>query len=585
MAKQRDYYEILGVGREASADEIKLAYRRLAMKYHPDRNRDNPEADAKFKACSEAYEVLSDPEKRSRYDRFGHEGLRGVGMHDFSHMGFEDIFSMFGDILGGGFFGDRSRGRVQRGYDLESSVELSLNEVASGVERTLEYKRQDYCDNCKGSGAKPGSQPQTCRTCGGNGQVRQGGLGGFFQMVRTCPTCGGKGRVIVDKCRRCRGTGREVKQRTVTVKIPAGVHDGQAVRLGGEGEAGPNGAPRGDLYCYVKIAKHPFLLRDGDDLLCELPLSFAMTALGNIGADAALAVPLIAKAMREPHTLSAAASALRKLGPKAKAAVPELIKMLEDEDRALNQSAARVLASVGPAARAAIPALINCLKKKNDPWGQVSLCTSLTALDPQSKEAIAALIELTSHKDVEIQSAAHYTLIKMGQDKELHLPPLVDALEDANPYVRLNAAAYLGKLGTAANKASLSLQKALKDDDPEVRVEAAQAILLIGSGPSVRREAAGVIVNSLDDEEVMAWVRAAGALELFGSEESWAVSRLTAEIHARQTRIRLAAIEALGNIGPGAREALPHLKRLLKDGHWQIRKAAAEASKRIEKAP
>ena len=201
-------------------------------------------------------------------------------MHDFSHMGFEDIFSMFGDILGGGFFGDRSRGRVRRGYDLESSVELSLNEVASGVERTLEYKRQDYCDNCKGSGAKPGSQPQTCRTCGGNGQVRQGGLGGFFQMVRTCPTCGGKGRVIVDKCRRCRGTGREVKQRTVTVKIPAGVHDGQAVRLGGEGVAGPNGAPRGDLYCYVKIAKHPFLLRDGDDLLCELPLSFAMTALG-----------------------------------------------------------------------------------------------------------------------------------------------------------------------------------------------------------------------------------------------------------------------------------------------------------------
>ncbi len=280
MANQRDYYEILGVGREASADEIKLAYRRLAMKYHPDRNRDNPEADAKFKACSEAYEVLSDPEKRSRYDRFGHEGLRGVGMHDFSHMGFEDIFSMFGDILGGGFFGDRSRGRVRRGYDLESSVELSLNEVASGVERTLEYKRQDYCDNCKGSGAKPGSQPQTCRTCGGNGQVRQGGLGGFFQMVRTCPTCGGKGRVIVDKCRRCRGTGREVKQRTVTVKIPAGVHDGQAVRLGGEGEAGPNGAPRGDLYCYVKVAKHPFLLRDGDNLLCELPVSFALTALG-----------------------------------------------------------------------------------------------------------------------------------------------------------------------------------------------------------------------------------------------------------------------------------------------------------------
>ncbi len=280
MTQQQDYYEILGLGRESSADEIKLAYRRMAMKYHPDRNRDNPEADAKFKACSEAYEVLSDPEKRSRYDRFGHEGLRGVSLHDFSHMGFEDIFSMFNDILGGGIFGGRARGGAQRGYDLESSVELSLNEVAEGVERTLEYKRQDYCENCKGSGAQPGSQPQTCRTCAGNGQVRQGGLGGFFQMVRTCPTCGGRGRVIVDKCRKCRGTGRQIKQRTVTVKIPAGVHDGQAVRLSGEGEAGQHGAPRGDLYCYVKVKKHPFLLRDGDNLLCELPVSFALSALG-----------------------------------------------------------------------------------------------------------------------------------------------------------------------------------------------------------------------------------------------------------------------------------------------------------------
>ena len=224
--------------------------------------------------------MLSDPEKRSRYDRFGHEGLRGVSLHDFSHMGFEDIFSMFNDILGGSFFGGRARRGSQRGYDLESSVELSLNEVAGGVERILEYKRQDYCENCKGSGAQPGSQPQTCRTCAGNGQVRQGGLGGFFQMVRTCPTCGGRGRVIVEKCRKCRGTGRQIKQRTVTVKIPAGVHDGQAVRLSGEGEAGQHGAPRGDLYCYVKVKKHPFLLRDGDNLLCELPVSFALSALG-----------------------------------------------------------------------------------------------------------------------------------------------------------------------------------------------------------------------------------------------------------------------------------------------------------------
>ena len=280
MAKQRDYYEILGLSRNATAEQIKLAYRRMAMKHHPDRNPDNTEAEAQFKACSEAYEVLSDPEKRSRYDRFGHEGLRGVSLHDFSHMGFEDIFSMFNDILGGSFFGGPRSGAQRRGYDLESSVELTLNEVASGVERTLEYKRQDYCDACQGSGAQPGSRPQTCRTCGGNGQVRQGGLGGFFQMVRTCPTCAGQGQVVVDKCRKCRGTGRQAKQCTVTVKIPAGVHNGQAVRLAGEGEAGPNRAPRGDLYCYVKVKKHPFLIRDGDNLLCELPVSFAVSALG-----------------------------------------------------------------------------------------------------------------------------------------------------------------------------------------------------------------------------------------------------------------------------------------------------------------
>ena len=279
MPEKRDYYEVLGVDKNATAEQIKLAYRRLAMKYHPDRNRDDSQADAQFKACAEAYEVLSDPEKRGRYDRFGHEGLRGVGMHDFSHMDFQDIFSMFGDIFGGSFFGQQTQ-RTQRGYDLETSVQLSLNEVATGVERTIEYNRQDYCETCNGSGAKPGTRPQTCRTCGGNGQVRQGGLGGFFQMVRTCPTCGGTGKVVVDKCRNCRGTGRQVKQRTITVKIPPGVHDGQAVRLAGEGEAGQKGAPRGDLYCYVKVKEHPFLLRNGQDLLCEMPVSFAVAALG-----------------------------------------------------------------------------------------------------------------------------------------------------------------------------------------------------------------------------------------------------------------------------------------------------------------
>ena len=280
MADQRDYYEILGISRDATAEQIKLAYRRMAMKYHPDRNQDDADAEQNFKACSEAYEVLSDPDKRSRYDRFGHEGLRGAGMHDFTHMGIDDIFSMFGDIFGSGFFGGARARSARRGYDLETSVELTLDEVAIGAERTLEFKRQDYCETCRGSGAQPGSQPQTCRTCGGAGQVHQGGLGGFFQMVRTCPTCNGRGKVIVDKCRACRGTGRQPKQRTVNVKIPPGVHDGQAVRLSGEGEAGERSSPRGDLYCYVKIKQHPFLLRNGDNLMCEMPISFSLASLG-----------------------------------------------------------------------------------------------------------------------------------------------------------------------------------------------------------------------------------------------------------------------------------------------------------------
>ena len=280
MADQRDYYEILGLAKDATAEQIKLAYRRLAMKYHPDRNQGDPEAEQKFKACSEAYEVLSDPDKRSRYDRFGHEGLRGASMHDFTHMGIDDIFSMFGDIFGGGVFGGTRARTSRRGYDLETSVELTLDDVAAGAERTLEYKRQDYCQGCQGSGAHPGTTPQTCRTCGGAGQVNQGGFGGFFQMVRTCPTCGGQGKVIVEKCQTCRGTGRQIRQRTVAVKIPPGVHDGQAIRLSGEGEAGERRAPRGDLYCYVKIKQHPFFVRNGDNLMCELPVSFSLASLG-----------------------------------------------------------------------------------------------------------------------------------------------------------------------------------------------------------------------------------------------------------------------------------------------------------------
>jgi len=282
MAK-RDYYEVLGVSRDASPEEIKRAYRRMAIKYHPDKNPNDKEAEAKFKECAEAYEVLSDPEKRKRYDQFGHDGLRGAGMHDFSRMNVEDIFSMFGfddffsDIFGGRRRGARRTG-PSRGYDLETTVELTLEEVAQGTEKTIEFTRQDLCPDCDGSGSARGSGPSRCAMCGGTGQVVRGG--GFFQMVSTCPQCKGSGQVITNPCRRCRGTGRVPKKRTVTIRIPAGVHEGQGVRVAGEGEPGRNGGPRGDLYCYVKIKPHEFLERDGSDLIAVVPISFTQAALG-----------------------------------------------------------------------------------------------------------------------------------------------------------------------------------------------------------------------------------------------------------------------------------------------------------------
>jgi len=284
MAK-RDYYEVLGVRKDASADEIKRAYRRMAMKYHPDKNPDDKEAEAKFKECAEAYEVLSDPEKRRRYDQFGHEGLRGAGMHDFSRMNVEDIFSMFGlEDLFGGIFGGGGRRRSaartgpSRGYDLETTVELSLEDVAKGCEKTIEFTRQDLCPECNGSGCARGARPGRCTACGGSGQVVRGG--GFFQMVSTCQQCGGTGEVITSPCRKCRGTGRSPRRRTVSVKIPAGVHEGQSIRVAGEGEPGRRGGPRGDLYCYVKLKPHEFLQRDGNNLVAVVPVSFTQAALG-----------------------------------------------------------------------------------------------------------------------------------------------------------------------------------------------------------------------------------------------------------------------------------------------------------------
>jgi molecular chaperone DnaJ len=284
MAKQ-DYYQTLGVDKSASPEEIKRAYRRMAIKHHPDKNPGNKEAEAKFKECAEAYEVLSDPDKRKQYDQYGHEGLRGTGMHDFSRMNVEDIFSMFGfeDFFGsvfggvGGRHGGR-RGGPLRGYDLETGVELTLDEVAHGAEKTIEFTRQDRCPECKGTGAAPGTQPTRCPLCGGSGQVAKGG--GFFQMVSTCPQCHGTGQIIKNPCPTCGGSGRLPKKRTVTIKIPSGVHEGQGIRVAGEGEPGRDGGPNGDLYVYVRVQPHEFLQRDGNDLVAVVPISFTQAALG-----------------------------------------------------------------------------------------------------------------------------------------------------------------------------------------------------------------------------------------------------------------------------------------------------------------
>jgi len=284
---KRDYYEVIGVDKTASADDIKRAYRRLAIKYHPDKNPGDKEAEAKFKECAEAYEVLSDPNKRSRYDQYGHAGLQGAGVHDYSRMNVEDIFGalnlddIFGDFFGGGRRRSSARANgPKKGYDLETTVELGLEDVAVGVEKTIEFTRQDNCGDCGGSGCEKGTAPVNCSTCGGSGQVVQSGMGGFFQMASTCPSCRGQGKVIAKPCKTCRGSGRVAKKRIVSVKIPAGVHHGQSVRINGEGEPGFNSGPRGDLYCYVRVKEHKFLQRDGKDLIAAVPISFTQAALG-----------------------------------------------------------------------------------------------------------------------------------------------------------------------------------------------------------------------------------------------------------------------------------------------------------------
>ncbi|MFZ4529309.1 MULTISPECIES: molecular chaperone DnaJ [Undibacterium] len=278
MAK-RDFYEILGVGKNASDEEIKKAYRKLAMKYHPDRNPDNKVAEDKFKEAKEAYEMLSDSQKRDAYDRYGHAGVdpNMGGGGGAGAGGFADAFGdIFGDIFGGG---RRSAGpQVYRGADLRYNLEISLEQAANGYETTIQVPSWDECDTCHGSGAKPGTSPVTCTTCGGHGQVRM--QQGLFSIQQACPKCHGTGKMIPDPCTTCSGVGRIKRKKTLEVKIPAGIDDGMRIRSSGNGEPGVNGGPPGDLYVEIHIKQHPVFQREGDDLHCEIPISFSKAALG-----------------------------------------------------------------------------------------------------------------------------------------------------------------------------------------------------------------------------------------------------------------------------------------------------------------
>ncbi len=280
MAK-RDFYEILGVNRDAGDDDIKKAYRKLAMKYHPDRNPDSKDAEDKFKEAKEAYEILSDSQKRAAYDQYGHAGVDPQagfgGGGGAGYGGFADAFGdIFGDIFGGGGRGGRSN--VYRGSDLRYNLEISLEEAARGTETKIRIPTQEECETCHGTGAKPGTEAKTCSTCGGHGQVRI--QQGFFSIQQTCHTCHGSGKVIPNPCGSCHGAGRVKSYKTLSVKIPSGVDEGDRIRLSGEGEAGINGGPSGDLYVVVHIKPHEVFQRDGNDLHCEMPISFTTAALG-----------------------------------------------------------------------------------------------------------------------------------------------------------------------------------------------------------------------------------------------------------------------------------------------------------------
>src|SRR5687768_2840065 len=276
MAK-RDYYETLGVNKDASEDDLKKAYRKLAMKWHPDRNPDNPKAEEHFKEAKEAYEILADPQKRSAYDQFGHAGVDpsaagGAGA------GFGNFAETFGDIFGDIFGGGRGRTSVYRGADLRYNLEITLENAARGTETRIRIPTMEECTTCHGSGAKAGTSPITCPSCHGHGQVRM--QQGFFSIQQTCPRCHGSGKTVTNPCSACGGAGRIKKHKTLAVKIPAGVDEGDRIRLSGEGEAGVNGGPSGDLYVVIHLKPHAVFQRDHNDLHCEMPISFTTAALG-----------------------------------------------------------------------------------------------------------------------------------------------------------------------------------------------------------------------------------------------------------------------------------------------------------------
>jgi molecular chaperone DnaJ len=285
MAK-RDFYETLGVAKNASEEEIKKSYRKLAMKYHPDRNPDSKESEEKFKEVKEAYEMLTNADKREAYDRYGHAGVDpnmgggGGGFGGGGAGGFADSFGdIFGDIFGGGAGRGRSAGpQVYRGADLRYNLEITLEQAAHGFDTTIRVPSWDKCDTCSGSGAKPGTAPSTCTTCAGHGQVRM--QQGFFSIQQTCPKCHGTGKIITDPCTPCGGAGRIKRNKTLEVKIPVGIDNGMRIRSSGNGEPGTNGGPAGDLYVEIHIKAHSVFQREGDDLHCEMPISFAKAALG-----------------------------------------------------------------------------------------------------------------------------------------------------------------------------------------------------------------------------------------------------------------------------------------------------------------